>query len=267
MRFRPCIDIHQGRVKEIVGTSLTHDENALQTNFVSQAFAEDFARIYKGDNLAGGHVVMLDNSELTQQAAIRALKAYPKGMQIGGGINIDNGEFYLESGASKLIVTSWLFPAGQLDISRAEQLMEKFGRERLVFDLSCRRKPPHEYLPGEIVTPNDYFVVINKWQTFTNTKVTPQSLNVLSQYCSEFLVHGVDQEGKKRGIDKNLVMLLAEHSPLPVTYAGGIRNEDDLDTIEEYGKGQMDFTVGSGLDLLGGDLAYHDLVAWYRQEG
>ena len=246
--FRPCIDLHEGKVKQIVGGTLG-EPGALRTNFVSDRSAAWYAELYKGDGLKGGHVVMLGPSNETE--ARSALKAYPGGLQIGGGINAENASDWLESGASHVIITSWLFREGRLDRERLNELAERIGKERLVLDLSCRRR-------GE-----DYFVVTDRWQKFTDLVINPDTLQQLSASCAEFLIHAVDVEGLCRGIDEELVSKLGQWSPIPTTYAGGAKSLADLEKVDELGRGKIDLTIGSALDIFGGSgIRYSDAVAY-----
>lgn len=251
MRFRPCIDLHQGKVKQIVGSSLQDgNETSLQTNFASQHPSIYYAEMYRRDNLTGGHIIMLGHGNT--DAASEALNAWPGGMQVGGGINADNALFWLEQGASHVIVTSYVFHDGLVDMQRLEELCRQVGKERLVLDLSCRWRD------------NAYYVVTDRWQCFTQVRVSADELERLSTYCDEFLVHAVDVEGKSTGIDRRLLEILADKPPLPITYAGGVASTDDLDLILTAGRGKVDVTVGSALDIFGGaSLRYRDLVARY----
>ncbi|KAB2034904.1 hypothetical protein ERO13_D04G099600v2 [Gossypium hirsutum] len=253
--FRPCIDIHKGKVKQIVGSTLRdskEDGSTLVTNFESDKSAAEFANLYKKDGLKGGHVIMLGADPLSQAAAIEALRAYPGGLQVGGGINLDNCLSYIDEGASHVIVTSYVFNNGQMDLERLKGLVNVIGKQRLVLDLSCRKKE------------DKYAIVTDRWQKFSDVYLDEEVLNFLARFADEFLVHGVDVEGKKLGIDKDLVALLGKHSPIPVTYAGGVTVMDDLETIKAAGKGRVDITVGSALDIFGGNLAYSDVVAWHE---
>lgn len=249
MKFRPCIDLHNGQVKQIVGGSLTGRDEP-ETNFVSDKPPAWFAALYRKDGLTGGHVIKLgpDNDD----AAREALAAWPGGLQVGGGITAENAAEWLDAGATKVIVTSYLFQQGQLDPCRLDLLMETVGRDRLVLDLSCRKQN------------GEYHVVTDRWQTFTHTVVNEHSLKKLAAFCSEFLIHGVDVEGKQQGMDEELVQLLADHSPIPCTYAGGVRNLEDLDNLNTAGGGRIDVTVGSALDIFGGTLPYEEVVAYCR---
>ncbi|GMI20693.1 hypothetical protein TrRE_jg6269 [Triparma retinervis] len=260
MKFRPCIDLHQGAVKQIVGSTLTDsksgENDAGETNFTSSEPASTFARMYLEDGLTGGHVIMLGGGNLP--AATSALAAYPGGLQVGGGVNDTNAESWISSGASHVIVTSWVFRGGKVDYERLETLVRLVGKERIVLDLSCRRRGED----GE----GPYYVVTDRWQTYTDTEVNPGTLKALSEYCAEFLVHGVENEGKRCGILEDLVVLLGEGSPIPVTYAGGVREIGDLDRVKVLGKGRVDLTIGSALDCFGGDIKYKDVVEWHRRE-
>lgn len=249
MNFRPCIDLHNGQVKQIVGGTLT-DGQEPETNFVSDRSPAWYAELYKGDNLTGGHVIKLgpDNDG----AAREALAAWPGGLQVGGGISPETATQWLDAGASHVIVTSYLFHKRQLEPHRLDLLLEAVGRDRLVIDLSCRKKN------------GEYHVVTDRWQTFTNMVVNEHSLRTLAGYCAEFLIHGVDVEGKQQGMDEELVRLLAEHSPIPCVYAGGVRNHDDLERLNIASKGRIDVTVGSALDIFGGTLPYRDVVEYCR---
>lgn len=248
MRFRPCIDLHQGKVKQIVGSSLSDtDGQALQTNFEAQHPAQWYARRYRRDNLTGGHIIQLGPGN--DQAARAALAAWPGGMQVGGGINPDNAARWLQNGASAVIVTSWVFYDGRVDEDRLQHLQGCIGRRHLILDLSCRRRG------------DDYFIVTNRWQTYTQERITFRLLDYLAQFCCEYLIHAVDVEGQCQGIETALVELLGQWNGLPITYAGGIRSMADIAAIERLGRGRIDFTVGSALDLFGGQgLRYADLA-------
>jgi phosphoribosylformimino-5-aminoimidazole carboxamide ribotide isomerase len=247
--FRPCIDLHQGKVKQIVGGTLGGDTEKLRTNFVSARSAAWYAELYMRDGLKGGHVIMLGPGNETE--ARGALKAYPGGLQIGGGINAENARSWLDAGASHVIVTSWLFPGVALDWQRLQQLASIVGKDRLVLDLSCRRRD------------DDYFVVTDRWQKFTDFKLSQETLTKLAAWCAEFLIHAVDVEGLCRGIDQELVSDLADWAPLPTTYAGGANSITDLETVTRLGRGKIHLTVGSALDIFGGtSIRYSDAVAF-----
>lgn len=251
MRFRPCIDLHQGKVKQIVGNTLSDgDGTSLQTNFEARQPAAWFARQYRRDGLAGGHVIQLGPGN--EQAARQALSAWPGGLQIGGGVNLQNAARWLDAGAAAVIVTSWVFHDGLIDEARLKQLVHAIGKERLVLDLSCRRRDEH------------YYIVTDRWQTFTRETIRPDLLDKLAAYCHEYLIHAVDVEGQCRGVEAPLLSQLGRWSGLPVTYAGGIHAWEDIRLIEQLGGGRIDFTVGSALDIFGGTgLAYAELAGRY----
>ncbi|MBT5706164.1 MAG: phosphoribosylformimino-5-aminoimidazole carboxamide ribotide isomerase [Verrucomicrobia bacterium] len=247
--FRPCIDLHQGQVKQIVGGSLTDDDASLKTNFTSTQSSEWFADLYRKDSLTGGHVIMLGPGN--EEAARAALEAYPGGLQIGGGINLGNASTFLDFGASHVIVTSWLFDEDKLNLEKLQTLSRLVGKEHLVVDLSCRKRG------------DQYFVVTNRWQTFTSLEVSAETLLSLAQFCDEFLIHAADVEGLCRGIDLSLVELLGQSSPIPTTYAGGAQSLDDLKTVSDISNGRIDLTIGSALDIFGGKgVRYADAVAF-----
>lgn len=252
MKFRPCIDIHNGKVKQIVGGSLKDEGDQAVTNFASEYGAEFYAEKYKKDGLKGGHIILLNPStseyyEATKSQAMTALKAYEKGLQVGGGITAENAKEYIDAGASHVVITSYVFQNGEIHWSNLERLVEAVGKEHVVLDLSCRKKD------------NKYYVVTNRWQTFTEVEVTEQLLETLSKYCDEFLVHGVDVEGKASGVEKELVKLLASWNGIPITYAGGIGSMEDLREFERLSEGKLDFTIGSALDLFGGKIPYDEI--------
>ncbi|MGC4019184.1 MAG: phosphoribosylformimino-5-aminoimidazole carboxamide ribotide isomerase [Muricomes sp.] len=253
MRFRPCIDIHNGKVKQIVGGSLKDEGNVAVTNFSSELDAAWYARLYQRDGLKGGHIILLNSLdsgffEETRAQALGALSAYPGGMQIGGGITAENAAGYLEAGASHVIVTSYVFQNGQFCRENLEKLKMAVGRQRIVLDLSCRKKG------------DSYYIVTNRWQTFTDVCLTPEVLSDLSGYCDEFLIHGVDVEGKSSGVEMELVRMLGEWNEIPVTYAGGIGSLEDLEMFRRISGGSLDFTIGSALDLFGGKIPYETIA-------
>ena len=250
--FRPCIDLHEGKVKQIVGGTLEEGPGKLRTNFVSERPAEWYAELYRRDGLKGGHIVMLGPGN--EPAAQAALRAYPGGMQVGGGINLQNALGWLEAGSTHVIVTSWIFREGTLDWERLRNLVSEIGRERLVLDLSCRRKD------------GAYWVVTDRFKTFTRTEVDRETLERLGEWCAEFLVHAVEVEGLCQGIDQELVAHLAEWSPIPATYAGGAKSLEDLETVTRLGQGKIDLTIGSALDIFGGQgIRYQDAVAFNQR--
>lgn len=254
MRFRPCIDLHGGRVKQIVGSTLRDDQaDQLQTNFSSDFSPSYYSSLYRKDDLPGGHVIMLGPGN--ERAAVDALQAWPGGMQVGGGITADNAFWWLEKGASHVIVTSHVFHNGLLDEERLNNLVKQVGRERLVLDLSCRWRG------------DGYYVVTDRWQKFTSLRISRETLARLADTCDEFLVHAVDVEGKCMGVDERLIHLLAEYVTIPTTYAGGVSTMSDLGLIRDAGRGRLDATVGSALDIFGGTgLRYQDVVDFHNRE-
>lgn len=250
--FRPCIDLHEGKVKQIVGGTLG-GTGQVRENFVSEKSSAEFAELYRRDGLRGGHVIMLGPGN--EAAARAALAAYPGGLQVGGGVNLGNATAWLEAGASQVVVTSWVFQGGRVDFERLAQLVNKVGKERLVLDLSCRRRG------------DDYWVVTDRWQTFTDVQVSAQTLERLAGACAEFLVHAVDVEGLCRGIDAELVEKLAAWSPIATTYAGGASSLADLELVTRLSQGRIDLTIGSALDIFGGTgVRYADAVAFNQRE-
>lgn len=249
--FRPCIDLHEGKVKQIVGGTLSDRAEGLRTNFVSEHSAGYYATLYRDDRLTGGHVIMLGPGN--EAAAAEALNAYPQGLHVGGGIQASNAKAWLDRGASHVIVTSWVFREGRIDWQRLQELVRLVGKERLVLDLSCRKKA------------GDYFVVTDRWQTFTEEKLSADWLAKMATHCNEFLIHAADVEGLCRGIDLELVEKLAAWTPIPTTYAGGAKSLQDLVTVDEVGKGKIDLTIGSALDIFGGHgVKYSEVVAYNR---
>lgn len=257
MRFRPCIDIHNGKVKQIVGGSLRDEGDRAATNFASELGAEHYARLYKEDGLTGGHIILLNHADseyfdATRQQALQALRAYPGGLQIGGGITADNAQDYLNAGASHVIVTSYVFRNGTFCRENLEKLVAAVGKEHIVLDLSCRKKD------------GDYYVVTDRWQKFTDMRLTPETLTELAQYCDEFLIHGVDVEGKRSGMEEELVQMLGDwkeiRQDIPVTYAGGIGSLKDLEQFRQISGERLDFTIGSALDLFGGKIPYEAVI-------
>lgn len=251
--FRPCIDLHEGKVKQIVGGTLESEGRELRTNFVADRPAAWFAELYRRDDLRGGHVIMLGAGN--DNEARNALKAFPGGLQLGGGVNLDNARDWLEAEASHVIVTSWVFQEGKLDWARLKSLVAQIGRERLVLDLSCRKRG------------GDYFIVTNRWQKFTDLVVSAEHLDKLGSWCAEFLVHAVDVEGLCRGIDEELVKKLGDCSPIPSTYAGGANSLADLERVTQLGHGRVHLTIGSALDIFRGTgVRYQDAVAFNRKQ-
>ncbi len=254
MQFRPCIDIHNGKVKQIVGSSLKDAGNQAEENFVSEQDAVYYANMYKKDGVKGGHIILLNavDSEYyadTKRQAVSALRAYPGGLQIGGGITAENASFYIAEGASHVIVTSYVFKDGKIHYENLNKLVKAVGKEHVVLDLSCRRKE------------DGYYIVTDRWQKFTSECVTIELLDELSQYCDEFLVHAVDVEGKQSGMESDLVEFLGTWGKIPITYAGGVHTYEDLNMIADLGNGKVNVTIGSALDLFGGKLKYKEVLA------
>ena len=254
MEFRPCIDIHNGKVKQIVGGSLQDHKDQAKENFVAAKDASFYAELYKEYGLKNGHIILLnpvtsEYYEATKAQAMGALRAYPAGMQIGGGITAENAGVYLDAGASHVIVTSYVFRDGKIDLERLRLLSERVGKKQLVLDLSCRKS-----------ADGAYYIVTDRWQKFTRVQVTEETLNRLAEYCDEYLIHAVDVEGKSAGIEAELVQLLGESSPIPATYAGGVHAMEDLELIRKLGGGSVHVTIGSALDLFGGYLKFEDVV-------
>lgn len=252
MKFRPCIDIHNGKVKQIVGGSLRDEGDHARENFVSGQDARFYAELYKKDGLEGGHVILLNPAgspyyEATREQAARALRAYPGGLQLGGGVNDQNAGEFLDMGAAHVIVTSFVFRDGSFHEENLKKLIRAVGKERLVLDLSCRRRD------------GAYWVVTDRWQKFTGIPVNEKTLSEFASYCSEFLIHAVDVEGKASGVEEELLELLGRFTDIPVTYAGGVADDLDLEKVRRLGRGHVDVTVGSALDLFGGTLSYDRL--------
>lgn len=249
MRFRPCIDIHNGKVKQIVGGSLRDEGDCAKENFASIYNADYFADMYKRNGLRGGHVILLNPPsseyyEATLRQAETALRTYPFGLQIGGGVHVDNAADFLEMGASHVIVTSYVFKDGQIRWENLELLRRAVGREHIVIDLSCRKKE------------DEYYIVTDRWQKFTEVRLSVRVLEEIAEYCDEFLVHGVDVEGRSCGVDESLAGLLGNYNGMPVTYAGGIGSIKDLDRFRDITGGKIDFTIGSALDIFGGKIPF-----------
>lgn len=253
MRFRPCIDIHNGKVKQIVGGSLKDEGDAAQENFVAGQDASFYAEFYKKDGIRGGHVILLngrDSSyyEETKRQALMALAAYPGGLQVGGGITDENAEEFLKSGASHVIVTSFVFKNGMFHRENLDKMICAVGKEHLVLDLSCRKKN------------GCYYIVTDRWQKFTDVVLTPEVLQDLESCCDEFLIHAVDVEGKAKGIEKELAEMLGSFSGIPVTYAGGVGSFENLEELRRCGRNRIDVTIGSALDLFGGSMPYEQVL-------
>ena len=249
-KFRPCIDLHEGKVKQIVGGSLS--ESGAKTNFVSQHDATFYASLYQNLGLSGGHIISLGPNN--QHEIEAAIKCYPKGLQYGGGVTLGNATWYLEAGADKVIVTSFLFEQGELSWSRLSDISSEVGAHNLVIDLSCRR------------SSDGWMVSTDRWQTVTRTAVNLETIEQLQPYCSEFLVHSADVEGLQSGIDEELVSLLGDSVSIPTTYAGGATSIDDLKIVQDLSHGKVDLTIGSALDIFGGSgVSLDECVQWNKQ--
>jgi phosphoribosylformimino-5-aminoimidazole carboxamide ribotide isomerase len=251
MKFRPCIDLHGGKVKQIVGSTLSdEDPGLLQTNFTADKPSSWYARLYRDDHLAGGHIIMLGPGN--EAAAAEALAAWPGGLQIGGGITPDNARLWLDRGASHVIVTSCVFKDGRIDRDCLARLVRTVGRNRLVLDLSCRKKG------------DDHYIVTDRWQRFTDVRICPETLAEFALSCDEFLIHAADVEGKCAGVDIDLLGKLSSWVTIPTTYAGGVRNLADMELIDRIGRGRLDATIGSALDIFGGSgITYREAVAFH----
>ncbi|MBP3270699.1 MAG: phosphoribosylformimino-5-aminoimidazole carboxamide ribotide isomerase [Ruminococcus sp.] len=254
MRFRPCIDIHNGSVKQIVGSSLRDEGDSASDNFVSEQDAGFYAGLYKENGLTGGHVIILNpqSSEYYEkdlEQARKALSVYRGGLQIGGGINTGNAEMFLEMGASHVIVTSFVFREGKIDFGRLKELSGLVGRKRLTLDLSCKKRG------------GDYYIVTDRWQKFTDVKLSGETMEMLAEYCDEFLIHAADAEGRQKGIESGAARIAAL-SPIPCTYAGGIASMEDIELLSELSGEKLDFTVGSALDLFGGSIEFRRLTGY-----
>lgn len=254
MQFRPCIDIHNGKVKQIVGSTLGGN---VQENFVSGKNATYYALLYKKYNIKGGHIILLNSPDdpfyaVTKMEAVDALKIYPGGMQVGGGINAANAAEFINAGASHVIVTSYVFKDGRIDYDHLKQLVDAVGRRHIVLDLSAKKYP------------KGYVIMTDRWQVKSDIVINAALLEELSLYCDEFLVHAVDVEGKNRGIEQNLVKTLADYRGIPVTYAGGISSYEDMKVLRKIGNNRINMTVGSALDLFGGTLDFKKIVAEYH---
>jgi phosphoribosylformimino-5-aminoimidazole carboxamide ribotide isomerase len=293
MKFRPCIDLREGKVVQIVGGTLQEHSNhaasnpresktadasgvdpmteaiplvndtrgelspiqffqTAKTNFVSELAPAHYAKLYADAKLTGGHVIALGAGNIA--AAREALGTWPEGLQYGGGVTAENAADWLDAGASHVIVTSYVFREGKIDFDRLKHLVQRIGADKLVLDLSCRKRE------------GQHFVVTNRWQRFSTEVVSSELLDKLSRYCVEFLVHGVDVEGLQQGLDEELIILLGKITPLPMTYAGGARFLEDLDRVKELGAGCIDLTIGSALDIFGGQLSFQSVCSWQSKQ-
>lgn len=253
MRFRPCIDIHNGQIKQIVGGTLKDLGDKAEENFVSQQDGSFFAELYKSYGLVGGHIILLNPAdspyyrEDMRQAEL-ALSTYPGGLQIGGGVNADNAPMFIQMGASHVIATSYVFRDGQINYNNLKAISGAVGREHLVLDLSCRKRD------------GEYYIVTDRWQKFTDVRMNRKTLDMLAEYCDEYLIHAVDVEGKASGIETGVAALLGSWAGIPTTYAGGVASFDDLAALKELGNGRVDVTIGSALDIFGGNMSFKEIL-------
>lgn len=248
MKFRPCIDLHGGKVKQIVGG--TYNESGAKENFVSEKSSDYYANLYKQSGLTGGHLISIGKGN--QEEIKKALTAYPKGLQVGGGVNLDNALDYIELGATHVIVTSFIFSDGQFKFDNLKAISALVGKSRLVVDLSCRKKN------------GKYYVVTDRWEKFTEFELNQDNIDLLVHYCDEFLIHAVDVEGQCNGINEEIVKLMSDLVSIPCTYAGGIHSIEDIKLIDSIGHGKIDFTVGSAVDVFDGHLNYEELATTYK---
>lgn len=258
MEFRPCIDIHNGSVKQIVGSSLRDAGDKAIENFVATQDAAFFAQLYQKNQIKNGHIILLNHVDseyyqATKEQALRALSVYPGGLQVGGGITPENAAEYLDAGASHVIVTSYVFQNGCINYENLHKLVKETGKEKLVLDLSCRMKN------------GSYYIVTDRWQNYTDVKLNAVTMDELSAYCDEFLIHAVDVEGKANGIETELAKMLGEWNKLPITYAGGIHTFEDLRLLKELGHNRIHATIGSALDLFGGSMKFEEVLAYIIQ--
>ena len=259
MEFRPCIDIHNGKVKQIVGGTLKDAGNQAKENFISEQDAAFYARLYQKERIRGGHIILLNPAgseyyEATKQQAMEALAAYPKGLQVGGGITAENAQEFLLAGASHVIVTSEVLRDGRIHYENLHKIKQAVGKEHLVLDLSCRKRD------------GAYYIVTDRWQKFTEEVIREELLDELAGFCDEFLIHAVDVEGKASGIETELAEYLGNWGKIPVTYAGGVGSFSDLEQLKRLGKNKLNVTIGSALDLFGGSMAYEKVLDYINKE-
>ncbi len=257
MKFRPCIDIHNGKVKQIVGGSLRDEMIETKENFVSTRDASYYAKLYQKNNLYGGHVILLNKFDNpfyneTKKQAMDALKNFPGGLQVGGGITDQNAKEFLEAGATHVIVTSYVFQNGEVSYENLDKLNKAVGKKHLVLDLSCKKRN------------GQYYIVTDRWQKDTEICINDENLSKFSKYCDEFLIHAVDVEGKMNGIEEELVAILGNWGQLSITYAGGVHKMQDLSLLKTKGKNKLDVTIGSALDIFGGSLSFHELIHYCK---
>lgn len=253
LEFRPCIDLHEGKVKQIVGSTLGTTNQTVVENFISSYDSSYYAQMFAQDHLTGGHVIMLGQGN--EDAALAALTTFPQGLQVGGGITAANAQKYIDAGASHVIVTSYIFHDGKLDLERLQHLNKLIGKEHLVIDLSCKMRD------------GKWFVMTDKWTKFSHFEVNAASIQDIENYCDELLIHAVDVEGKKGGMQESLVRDLAAWTSIPTTYAGGIRSIEDLEKFNQIANGKLHITIGSALSIFGGELPYTDVVKYCKKGG
>lgn len=255
MEFRPCIDIHNGEVKQIIGGSLKDEGSQARENFVATQDAAFFAELYKKHDLKGGHVILLNKSgtpeyELTKKQALGALQAYPGGLQIGGGITTLNAKDFISAGASHVIVTSYVFRDGIIDYDRLRSLVQAVGKDNIVLDLSCKKKD------------GEYYIVTDRWQKYTSVRLDTETMKRLEDYADEYLIHAVDVEGKQAGVDDVLINIMGEYDGIPVTYAGGVHSYEDLEKLKSMTDGKVNVTIGSALNLFGGAMDFEKVLQY-----
>lgn len=256
MKFRPCIDIHNGKVKQLIGGSLSDKGETAEENYVSERDCGYYARLYSEKGLYGGHAIILNSKdseyyEEDRRQVFAALEEFPHGLQVGGGVTAENAEEYIKRGASHVIVTSYVFSQGRISFDRLKELVNAVGSDKIVLDLSCRKRDGR------------YYIVTDRWQNFTEFELTKDNVLMLKSYCDEFLVHAVDAEGKQKGIEEGAAALLGSIHDITATYAGGISSYEDIETLKRLGSGRIDFTIGSALDLFGGQLKFDDICRAY----
>ena len=250
MKFRPCIDLHEGKVKQIVGKTLTADAvDKPETNFISDHSAVYFADMFYRDGLTGGHVIMLGPNN--EQAATEALQAFPNAFHIGGGVSLENAQFWLEKGAKAVIISSRLFNGTDFSMESLQAFTDLIGKDKIILDLSCR------------LVEGRFRAMTNKWNTVTNLIVDEKKIDELSTHCAEFLIHAVEIEGTGSGPDWELLNMLARCESSIITYAGGISSLNDLAAMQKLDAQHIDFTIGSALNIYGGHLSYATVTSSY----
>lgn len=256
MDFRPCIDIHDGKVRQIVGGSLK-DSVGAKVNFETDKDGVFYANLYKDNGLKGGHIILLnpvgtEMYEADKKLALGALNAYRGGLQIGGGISADNAKEFIEAGASHVIVTSYVFKDGKVNYENLDLLEKAVGKEHIVLDLSCRKKD------------GKYYIVTDRWQKFTDVVLNADTLDELLNYCDEFLIHAVDVEGKCNGIAEEIAILLGNWGKCTITYAGGVSSYEDIEKLKKLSNNKLNVTIGSALDLFGGLLEFKKVLEYCK---